>query len=49
MEVTAKAVKPEGIETEPEIQSWFARLINSARMKLRRLLKKEDPNIYPFF
>jgi len=26
-----------------------ARLIAGLRMKIRRLFKKEDPNIYPFF
>ena len=26
-----------------------ARLIAGIRMKIRRLFKKEDPNIYPFF
>ena len=26
-----------------------ARMLTAIRMKIRRMFKKEDPNIYPFF
>ena len=30
-------------------QGFFARLFSRLRMRIRRIFRKDDPNIYPFF
>ena len=41
--------RPEEVEVESMKRSFMGRLIGNVRRKLRRALKKDDPNIYPFY
>ena len=45
---TEASMQEQAMPSKAEL-GFPARLIAGIRMKIRRLFKKEDPNIYPFF
>ena len=43
------AVSPQETSANKLNPGFSARVMTGLRTRLRRILKKEDPNIYPFF